>query len=292
VFSGSAVIEFLSGYQGVATQGDSQMSISAEKRTADANPEVLVELDDGVGIVTFNRPDQRNPLTREVPGLLNAAFDRLEADKSCRVIIITGSGPAFCGGADLKGLLGVEEVDIEWQLDVIRAAFGLTKRIRELELPVIAAVNGHAVGGGAALAMACDFAVASPDASYYFAFGRIGASGADMGCTYLLPRYVGTAKARQLILTGATVDAEMGRELGLFADVVPADQLLEQSQTMARRIIEAYPRRAAANTKNALLRGETTDLATCLSYEAVIQNYMFRTDEHKERLDAFLQRWK
>ncbi len=267
------------------------MSEAADVRKTDDNPEVLVEIDDGIGLITFNRPDQRNPLTAEVPGLLNAAFDRLESDKSCRVIILTGSGPAFCGGADLKGLLGSEDVDIEWQLDVIRAAFGLTKRIRELELPVIAAVNGHAVGGGAALAMACDFAVASPEASYYFAFGRIGASGADMGCTYLLPRHVGAAKARHLILTGATVDAEMGRELGLFVDVVPTDELLAQARAMARQIVDAYPRRAAANTKNALLRGETTDLDTCLSYEAVVQNYMFRTDEHKERLDAFLKRW-
>jgi enoyl-CoA hydratase/carnithine racemase len=268
------------------------MSTSASGDTAmnDAS-EILVDLTDGIGRVTFNRPAMRNPLGPETAHHLNAAFDRLERDPACRVIILTGSGAAFCGGADVKTLLNVDDDDMEFQLGVVRDCFALTKRVRELELPVIAAVNGHAVGGGAALALACDIAIASTGANYYFAFGRIGASGADMGCTYMLPRHIGATKAAHLILTGATVNADKGLELGLFVDVVAPDALLAAAEDIARQIIEAYPRRAAANTKSALFRAESTDLGTCLSYEAIAQNYMFRTKEHKERRDAFLKRW-
>ncbi len=259
----------------------------------DANdPEILVEVNDGIGRISFNRPATRNPLGLETCGQLHAAFNRLENDPDCRVVILTGSGAAFCGGADIKNMLTIEDADTEYQLGMIQEAFSLTKRVRELELPVIAAVNGHAVGGGAALALACDIAIASTDANYYFAFGRIGASGADMGCTYMLPRHVGVTKAAHLILTGATVDAAMGLELGLFVEVVSPEALLGKAEDIARQIIQAYPRRAAANTKSALFRGETTDLGTCLSYEAIAQTYMFRTQEHKDLRDKFLKRWE
>ena len=257
----------------------------------DGTPEILVDVADGIGRVTFNRPAMRNPLGPDTAQQLNAAFDRLERDPECRVIILTGSGAAFCGGADIKTLLSLGDEDMEYQLSVVRDCFALTKRVRELELPVIAAVNGHAVGGGAALALACDIAIASTEANYYFAFGRIGASGADMGCTYMLPRHIGATKAAHLILTGATVNAEKGLELGLFVEVVSPETLMSKAEEIARQIIDAYPRRAAANTKSALFRAESTDLGTCLSYEAVAQNYMFRTQEHKDRRDAFLKRW-
>ena len=253
--------------------------------------EILVDLKDGIGRVTFNRPAIRNPLGPETAGHLNAALDRLEGEADCRVVILTGSGAAFCGGADIKTMLSLGDEDMEYQLGIIQQAFGLTKRLRELDLPVIAAVNGHAVGGGAALALACDIAVASSEANYYFAFGRMGASGADMGCTYMLPRHVGATKAAHLILTGATVDAAMGLELGLFVEVVAPEALLARAEEIARQIIEAYPRRAAANTKSALFRAESSDLGTCLAYEAIAQNYMFRTQEHKDRRDEFLKRW-
>jgi enoyl-CoA hydratase/carnithine racemase len=252
-----------------------------------AEDEVLVDLGDGIGRITLNQPHRRNPLGLETTPLLLGALDRLEADAACRVIILTGKGPVFCGGADLDRILG-DDVDMEWQLQLVRGYNRLIQRMRELDLPLIAAVNGPAVGGGAALAMACDFAVAAPGASYFFAFGRIGASAADMGCTYLLPRHVGAARAAHLILTGATVDAEMGRHLGLFVEVVAEDALLATAEAMARRIIEAYPRRATAISKLGLVRGESAPMESCLAYEALAQNYTFRSEEHRQRLAAFL----
>ena len=114
--------------------------------------------------------------------------------------------------------------------------------------------------------------------------------GADMGCTYLLPRYVGAMKATHLILTGADVDAEQGRDLGIFIDVVPEEKLVEEAHAIALQIASAYPRRSAAITKMAIGRGMSTDFSTCLEYEAIAQNYTFRLDDHKERLAAFLNR--
>lgn len=254
------------------------------------DPEIIVELIDGIGRITLNRPARRNPLTTELPGLILRALVQFDGDPQCRAVIITGSGKAFCGGADLKNLADPAKIDPETQYLSVRENFRLTQRIREMDLPVIAAVNGVAVGGGASLALAADIAIASPRASYFFAFGRIGAMGADMGCTYLLPRHIGAMRAAHLILTGATVDAEMGRDLGLFVDVVPAEKLLDEAQAIGRRIAEAYPRRSAAITKMALGRGQSADYATCLEYEAIAQSYTFRLDDHEERLSAFLNR--
>ena len=247
---------------------------------------------DGVAVLSLNRPDSLNALTVEMGRELHEAIEAVKSDHGSRVLVLTGAGRAFCGGADLKNLLKPEGVDMEEQLLVVRKAFRLATHMRELDVPLIAAVNGPAVGGGCAIGMACDIAIAAPSASYYFAFGRIGASGADVGCTYLLPRRIGATRAAHLLLTGATVEAQQGFDLGLFVELVPVQELLTRAEAIARQIIEAYPRRAAAITKMALIRGETTDFATCLEYEAVAQNYTFRTTEHEERLANFLKGWK
>lgn len=252
--------------------------------------EIQVDVRNGIGRITFNRPADRNPLGVDFTPRMLAALEQLEADPDCRVIILTGNGAVFCGGADIKRILGTGDVDMEWQLRLVRGYNRVISRMREHDLPLIAAVNGPAVGGGAALALACDIAIASSSASYFFAFGRIGASAADMGCTYLLPRHVGATRAAHLILTGATVDADRGKELGLFVDVVPGEDLLPAAELIARQIIDAYPRRAAAITKLGLVQGESASLNTCLGYEAIAQNYTFRSDEHRERLGAFLSR--
>ena len=238
------------------------------------DPEILVELHDGIGRITFNRPDQRNPMTVTWVSGFAEALDTLGEDPECRVIIITGNGPVFCGGADLKNLLKPEGVAMEEQLLVVRKAFRLATHMRQLDVPLIAAVNGPSVGGGCAIGMAADIAIAA------------------VGCTYMLPRRIGATRAAHLLLTGATVDAQQGLDLGLFVEVAESEELLSRAESIARQIIEAYPRRAAAITKMALIRGESSDLATCLEYEAVAQNYAFRTKEHEERLSKFLEGWK
>jgi enoyl-CoA hydratase/carnithine racemase len=201
-------------------------------------PELIVENFENIGRITFNRPKRRNPITAELPGLFLQALDDFDRDPNCRAVIVTGRGKAFCGGADLNSLNDPRHNEPETQYIYVRETFRLVKRMREMDLPVIAAVNGIAVGGGASIGSAADIAIAAPQAGYFFAFGRIGAMGADMGCTYSLPRHVGAMKASQLILTGATVDEEQGRDLGVFVDVVPGERLINEAQAIALRIPE------------------------------------------------------
>ncbi|RJG02661.1 enoyl-CoA hydratase/isomerase family protein [Noviherbaspirillum sedimenti] len=251
-------------------------------------PEILIERRDGVAILLFNRPRAANAQGFTFGGALLSALDEIERDDSVSAIVISGVGKVFCAGGKIGEIMKVDGVDMEEQLRAIRQTFRAVQRIREHDLPVICALNGAAIGGGAALALACDLVVAAEEGSYSFPFGRLGAAAADMGCAYLLPRIVGTARAKQILLTGATINAHEGRADGLFVDVVPRAEVLDTAVALARSIIAAGPRRAVAATKQILLRGESADYATCTSYELYLQCYMLSTDGHKERLKGFL----
>jgi 2-(1,2-epoxy-1,2-dihydrophenyl)acetyl-CoA isomerase len=251
-------------------------------------PEVLFERREGVAIITLNRPRLANTQGFTFGRSLLRALDEAESDPEMSVIVLTGAGKVFCGGGRIGENLSVEGGDPEKEFVGIRDTFRAVQRVRELELPVICALNGAAIGGGAALAMACDLVVAAEGASYAFPFGMLGASAADMGCSYMLPRLVGTARARKIILTGATISAAEGLRDGLFAAIEPRETLLTSAIALAQQIRSAGPRRAVAATKLALIRGETTEYATAVSYELYMQNYMLNTTEHKKRLRSFV----
>lgn len=254
----------------------------------DMGPEVLIERRGDIAIVWLNRERESNAIGWSLGKNLLVAFDQLEDDESINAIVLSGKGKAFCAGAKLGEVVRLDGVDPDEQYRGFRDIVKAVSRIRNLEIPVICAVNGAAVGGGAAIAMACDLVVASERAYYLFAFGRMGASTADMGCSYLLPRIVGAARARHLLLTGARVSAAQGKDYGLFLDVVAEDALLETALALARQVIESAPRRALAASKQVILRGETTDFETCLFYERYLQTYFLNSDEHKSRLRSFL----
>lgn len=254
------------------------------------SPEFLVERRDGTALITLNREKARNPLSLTFAEGMLRLLDEIEEDDRVNVIIITGSGPVFCAGAELGKVVDPDGIDSEIQLRNIRGFSKVIQRIRDLDLPVIAAVNGAAVGGGAALALSCDIAVAAESASYYFAFGRVGAGANDMGCAYFLPKLVGSARARHWLFTGATVKADEALATGLFADVVPNERLIPRALEIAESIAAASPRRAAAVTKLAINRGEDTDLQACLSYEAYLQTFLFTRNEHKSRLGKLMGR--
>lgn len=260
----------------------------SDTSNAQDGPEILIERRDGVAILMFNRPRSANAQGLTFGEALLAALDEVEDDDSVSAIVISGAGKVFCAGGKMGEMMTVDRGDMEVQIRAIRNSFRAVQRIREHELPVICALNGAAIGGGAALAMACDLVVAAEEASYSFPFGQLGASAVDMGCSYMLPRLVGTARARQIMLTGAQINALQGKADGLFIDVVPRDKVLEAAMELARSIITAGSRRALAGTKLALLRGETTEYATASSYELYMQCYMLNTDEHKKRLKAFV----
>lgn len=250
--------------------------------------EVIIEKDGEVAWIILNRPDKRNAQGVTFTSSLLAALDRVERDREVSAAILTGAGPVFGGGGDLKEIMNVEQSDPEWEFELIRGYNTLISRLYYFERPIIAAVNGPAIGGGACLALACDFALAAEQGAYHFAFGRIGLSGADMGAPYLLQRHVGAARASHLMLTGAQVDARQGVELGLFLAAVPADRLRVEALRIAQSIA-AQSRRATTITKMALRRAPEAGLAASLEYEAYMQSFAFRSEGHKERLAAFLK---
>lgn len=252
-------------------------------------PQVTLERVGCVAVITLNRAAMRNPLSLDFKNRIIPLLDEAEEDSSLAAIVLTGAGKTFCAGAELGEVVHPDGKDGEAQFRSVRTYNQVIQRMRALDLPIIGAINGAAVGGGAALALACDIAIASETASYFFAFGRVGAAAADMGCTYLLSKAVGAMRARHWILTGRTVRAEEGLAAGLFAEVVPADKLLARAIAIGEEIAAAAPRRAAAATKLALNRADDTSFEACITYEAYVQNYMFTTEEHRVRLRALMQ---
>ncbi len=254
-----------------------------------SDDQVLVERQGAVARIVLNRPEKRNPLGVEFSASMLRALDKVETDPDIAAIVLVGNGPVFCGGGDIKEIMSPGPTDLEPEFQLIRGYNRVVSRIYHCEQPVIAAVNGPAVGGGACLAMACDIAIAAESARYDFAFGRIGLAGADMGATHMLQRLVGPMRAAHLVLTGGSISALQGREWGVFIDVVAADKLLPEAQRIAESI--AVQNRAATTiTKLAMRRGYDLDLDTALEYEAYLQSYAFRTEGHKQRIAAFRSR--
>lgn len=251
--------------------------------------DVIVSTADHIATITLNRPDKRNAQGVDFTPSLMAALDRVEADPAVNAVVLTGNGPVFGGGGDLKEIMSTDETDPEWEFELVRGYNRLISRIYHFDRPIIAAVNGPAVGGGACLALACDFAIASDNAAYHFAFSRIGLSAADMGAPTLLLRALGSSRAHYLLLTGGVVDAELGKELGLFTDVVPPDELMNAAMRAAASIAR-QSRRGTTITKLALRRGAETSFEASLEYEAYLQSFAFRSKEHKARLGHFLDK--
>lgn len=205
----------------------------------------LTTVEDGIALVTLNRPAVLNAIDGSVLNGLDNALTQLTDTTRYRAAIITGSGRGFCAGADLSGA-GEAWTDpapsrIKTAFDAqVRLTDQLT-RLYELPIPVIAAVNGVAVGGGLAIALHCDLRVASQAARFGSAFIKAGLSSMDMGTSYLLPRIVGAGAARELMLTARIIDAAESYRIGLVHEVVPDEELLEAALRQARLIIANNP---------------------------------------------------
>lgn len=252
-------------------------------------PEVVVQKSEGVATLSFNRPKESNAMGWGFGRSLLAALDEVEDDQSVSAVVLTGAGKNFCAGAKVGEVVRPEGVDEEQQYYAFRDYARAVSRIRKFELPVVCALNGGAVGGGAAIAIACDLIVAAERAYCLFAFGRLGASAGDLGCAYMLPRMIGMMPARKLLYTGGRLDAARGLELGLFCDVVPDALLLERSVALAREVAAASPRHALTATKQVLMHGENTEFDTCMQYERYVQSYLLNGSEHKRLLGEFLK---
>jgi enoyl-CoA hydratase/carnithine racemase len=247
---------------------------------------VAVALAGGVLTITLDRPEARNALTEEMLGALRDALERAARDDDVAAVVLTGSGPAFCAGADVSRFDG-EPDGRAFRFDSHRLTdlVGLVERI---EKPVVAAVNGIAVGLGVQLALACDLRVGGEAARFAFTEGRLGLLPTHGGVGRLV-KLVGLARARDLLLGSATIDAGRAYELGLLTEVVPDAEL----QAAALRLVERALLRAPQSyglVKRLLLLSASSDMASAISAETIGQSLLIATDDHDEGRRAARER--
>jgi len=251
---------------------------------------VLYEARGAVALVTLNRPQALNSFTRQMHHDLWAALDLAEADTKIRALVITGAGRGFCAGADLSEFDFAPGPDLVKRADpgpVIDQAFNPTaRRLQNLRIPTIAAVNGVAAGAGASLAMCCDIAIAAPAASFIQAFSKIGLI-PDAGGSWLLVERLGIARAMALAMTGDKLSADKAKEWGLIWDV--AEDSVASSLALAERLA-VMPTKALVATRQLLRDAGTRTFTQHLDVERDTQSAMGRTHDYIEGVNAFLQK--
>jgi enoyl-CoA hydratase/carnithine racemase len=245
---------------------------------------------DGVATVTFTRPETLNSLTFEVYQELERLALACQSDETVRVLVLAGSGPAFCSGGDVHQIIGeLFRRDVKGVLQFTRLTGSVVRNLRLLDKPVIAAVNGIAAGAGSVLALAADFRVLADTARFAFLFTKVGLTGADMGAAFLLPQVVGLGRATELLMLGDTIDAATAERYGLAYRVVPADRLAEETGALARRLAEG-PAQALGMTKRMLNDERGMDLAADIEAEAQAQALLLMAEDHKEFYRAFTEK--
>ncbi|MEY8828653.1 crotonase/enoyl-CoA hydratase family protein [Sedimentitalea sp. XS_ASV28] len=244
--------------------------------------------------LTMNDPDRRNPLTGNsaVEEFVEATA-RIERDPSVRVVIVTGSGAAFSAGGDVRDMKKYEDdalrpmpIRTEYQQGIQR----LTLAMYNLEVPMIAAVNGYAIGAGCDLSCMCDIRIAGESAKFAESFIKLGLIPGDGGA-WLLPRVVGMSKAAEMAFTGEMLDAQAALDCGLVSRVVPDDQLMDETRALANRIA-ANPGPTLRLTKRLLREGQMSSLSSLLELSAAYQALAHKTAEHAEAVNAFLAKRK
>ena len=200
---------------------------------------------EGVTRLTLNRADKLNALTYELVEELHGALRDVDADRSCRAVILTGAGRGFCAGLDLNGFGVVEGTEdhgrVQRGFAVQQLIADVMEHLRSIRQPVIAAVNGPAAGGGLAIALASDIRICGESAKFGTAFIRLGLSGCDVGLSWLLPRLIGASRAFELMLTARVVDAAEADKLGLVSRLVPDDALMDTALDIADQIAANSP---------------------------------------------------
>lgn len=239
---------------------------------------------DGVVLVTLSQPDRRNAMSDRMTSGWVRLMEALRGDPTVRVVVVTGAGRAFCSGGD-TGWIGAEpDAAVADLRDRMLAFYRAWLSIRQLEVPTIAAVNGAAVGAGAALALACDIRHGSTGARFSVPFVRLGMH-PGMATTWLLPEVVGLAAARDLLLTGRTLEAEEMLSLGIVSSVAGDDGFLDGVLHLAHAVASGAPV-AVRLTKAALAAGAHADIETALQWEALAQPVTLATDDLQEGLAA------
>jgi 2-(1,2-epoxy-1,2-dihydrophenyl)acetyl-CoA isomerase len=251
---------------------------------------ILIDKKDGYGIITLNRPDKLNAFNDELTFALQDALKEMEKDAGVRAIVLTGAGRGFCSGQDLQSRNILDDAGPRSSLgDSIRRRYNpIILKLRRLEKPVIAAVNGVAAGAGASLAFACDYRIVSENTTFIQSFTKVGLV-PDSGSTFLLPRLIGATKAFELMLSADKLDAAEALRLGLINKVVAADALMTEATGLAQKLAQG-PTKAFGLTKRAINRAIFPDLEELLEYEASLQEIAGRSDDFQEGVKAFIEK--
>ena len=217
--------------------------------------------------------------------MLQAAFKEAEADPDTRCVVLTGSGRAFCAGADLRALKARGSNDkFSLKEDLVEGFNPIVSRIRHMDKPVIAMINGAAAGAGMGLAFACDLRVMSEKARFVEAFAKVGLV-PDSGATFFMPRLLGITKAMELAFTGEGFDAKEAERLGIVNKIVPPEQLESETKILAEKLAKGP--KGAGLSKRAINKALFLDIDQSLDYEAYLQEIAGNTFDHKEGLNAF-----
>ena len=239
---------------------------------------------EGVARLVLDNPAQRNAMSEEMTASWVAAIDALAADRSVRVVVVTGEGTSFCSGGNTGWIASEPDAEVDYLRNRMMAFYRAWLSIRKLEVPTVAAVNGHAIGAGLCLALACDIRYAAQGAKLGAPFVKLGMN-PGMAATYLLPNAVGEANARELLLTGRTVDAEEARQLGLVSRVFAVDDFAVQVEEIAAGIAATAPI-PSRYTKVALRDGGHEDFESCVQWEALAQPITLATEDLQEGISA------
>ncbi len=246
---------------------------------------ILFQIQDAVAYITLNRPEKFNAFNREMALQLQEYLDACKKEE-IRAVYITGAGKAFSAGQDISELVGEHKLEIK---QILAEHYNpIVTRIRKLEKPVIAAVNGVAAGAGANIALCCDIVVAAAGASFIQAFSKIGLI-PDSGGTYFLPRLIGWQKASALAMLGDKVPAAEAERMGMIYKVLADDQFESESKKIAGTLA-AMPTKGLAYTKQLLNMSFHTDYMEQLAEEDVFQQRAASTDDFKEGINAFLEK--
>jgi 2-(1,2-epoxy-1,2-dihydrophenyl)acetyl-CoA isomerase len=259
--------------------------------SASADTVLLRVDDDGVAWITLNRPDRLNAFAGDMRTRLHDAIDAAASSDAVRVIVITGAGRGFCTGADVEVMSDLLRRGDDATFEtLVHAGMRVIQRLQSVHQPVIAAVNGPAAGAGAALALACDFRVASEKASIGITFNRIGLH-PDWGATHALPRLVGPGRAAELVMSGRMVDAREAERMGLFERVFAEDWFDDEVRKLAKELA-AKPPLALLLAKQTLADSLESTLDEVLAAEGDRQMRCFRSADAKEGIAAFNEKRK
>ncbi|MBX5453034.1 MAG: enoyl-CoA hydratase [Acidobacteriia bacterium] len=253
-------------------------------------PDLLEDSENGVAVLTLNRPERLNALSAEMLDALHAALLRFSVSKDVGAVILTGAGRGFCAGGDVKNMSERGDRPLEERAEELRIRHRVITLMRRMPRVIIGAINGPAFGAGLGLALACDLRIAAASARFGTAFAGVGFSG-DFGGSYHLTKILGPTRAKELYFLAEPFDAEQAKSWGVVNRVVPDAELMTEALSLGRRIAEG-PRIAYGYMKRNLLAAEYSSLEDVLELEAFHQARTALTDDHREARLAFVEKRK